>query len=79
MNRKKPIFPAGPMSKTPSATRQPASEAKNGWEINSFNNKDFPFATVIDLGRERTLASAWLYDTNGDGDTVFYSGKPGDW
>jgi len=57
----------------------PAAEAKTPWKINSKYAKQFPFAAVIDLGQERHLYAAWLYDTNGAGDMALYAGKPGAW
>ncbi|MDQ3812687.1 MAG: hypothetical protein M3347_01900, partial [Armatimonadota bacterium] len=57
----------------------PTAEAKTGWKINSQHNKKFPFAAVIDLGQERHLAAAWLYDLNNMGDIALYAGKPDEW
>ena len=36
-------------------------------------------SAYLDLGRERYLASLWIYDTNGVGDLVIASGRPGEW
>ena len=55
----------------------PKIAAKNGWKFTPGGKA--PAAAVLDLGAEKPLASVWLYDTNGVGDTVFYAGKPGDW
>ena len=57
----------------------PADGPKNGWTAEWQTHKEFPAAVVIDLGHEMPLFSAWLYDTNSEGDTVFYAGKPGAW
>ncbi len=57
----------------------PSKAPTNAWKIARHGGEIFPAAAVLDLGSEKLLASAWLYDTNGIGDTVFYSGTPGDW
>ncbi len=55
----------------------PKNAAKNGWK--TLPGGKLPAAAVLDLGTEKPLASVWLYDTNGIGDTVFYAGAPGNW
>ena len=55
------------------------AQPKNGWKTDWQTQKEFPAAVVIDLGQETPLFSIWLYDTNSEGDTTFYAGKPGDW
>lgn len=57
----------------------PSNAPKKGWKTLPVGGRVFPTGVVFDLGSEKTLSSAWLYDTNGAGDTVFYSGAPGDW
>jgi hypothetical protein len=57
----------------------PEAEAKTAWRINARHNKSFPFAAVIDLGQERKLSSAWVYDINDSGDIALSGGTPGDW
>ena len=55
----------------------PTIAAKNGWK--TLPGGQAPAAAVLDLGAEKPLASVWLFDTNGVGDTVFYAGTPGAW
>ena len=55
----------------------PKIAAKNGWKM--LPGGRAPAAAVADLGAEKPLASVWLFDTNGVGDTVFYAGTPGAW
>ncbi len=57
----------------------PKVEAKTAWQINSQNNKKFPFAAVIDLGAEKHLAALWFYDINNIGDMALYGGEPNNW
>lgn len=57
----------------------PSNPAKNGWKTLPVGGRTFPAGVVFDLGTEKPLSSAWLYDTNGIGDTVFYSGTPDNW
>ncbi|MBW3635317.1 MAG: hypothetical protein KY445_02480 [Armatimonadetes bacterium] len=57
----------------------PTTTPATSWKIGSQYSKQYPFATVIDMGQEKHLSSAWLYDTNGAGDVAFYAGKPGEW
>jgi hypothetical protein len=58
----------------------PTTSAKTTWKIPSQQWKTSnSFAAVIDLGQERHLSSAWLYDLNSSGDITFYAGKPDDW
>ena len=55
----------------------PAGKPTNGWK--SLPGGKLPAAVVFDLGSEKPLASVWLYDTNGIGDTVFSAGAPNNW
>ncbi|HBC86648.1 MAG TPA: hypothetical protein DCZ94_06820 [Lentisphaeria bacterium] len=57
----------------------PAGNPASRWEINSSNNKKYPFSSYIDLGKERNLSKLWLYDVNGNGKLVISAGKPDDW
>ena len=58
----------------------PTAAAKTTWNVPSQHWKTSPtFAAVIDLGQERHLASAWLYDMNNIGDITFYAGKANEW
>jgi hypothetical protein len=57
----------------------PAGEPASGWKIASQHNKAFPFQATVDLGKETSLATLWLYDMNNSGDVVIQAGKPGAW
>ena len=57
----------------------PKAAAKTPWLVASQNNKQFPFAAVLDLGMEKHLSALWFFDTNNIGDLAFYGGKPGEW
>ena len=55
----------------------PTAKANNGWK--TLDGAKFPGAVVFDLGSEKPLSSAWLFDTNGVEDTVFSVGTPDNW
>lgn len=57
----------------------PTVEAKTAWKIGSQYSKQFPFAAVIDLGKEWHLKDAYIYDINNKGDVALYAGKPDEW
>ena len=57
----------------------PSGEPATGWKISSQHNKEFPFQATIDLGKEVSLATLWIYDMNNSGDVVIHTGKPGAW
>lgn len=57
----------------------PAGHPTGKWEINSSQNKNYPFSSYIDLGKERNLSKLWIYDTNGSGKLTISVGKPGAW
>jgi len=57
----------------------PAGKPKTTWELNSKYWKQFPFSAHLDLGEEKNLSALWIYDTNGKGDVLISTGKPGQW
>ena len=57
----------------------PAGKPATSWDIPSQNWKDFPYSVTLDLGEAKTLASLWLFDTNGNGEVVISAGQPDQW
>jgi hypothetical protein len=59
----------GPPTGTPAST----------WRIGGQYRDKYPLHITIDLKSKRNVSDLWLYDTNGKGDVIISTGKPGDW
>ncbi len=57
----------------------PVGKPTTNWEIPPQHAKDFPYSVTLDLGEAKTLASLWLFDTNGQGEVVISVGSPERW
>lgn len=71
--------PSGLVDEQRAIIGPPAGKPQSSWKLNSKYWKQFPFSVHLDLGREKHLATLWLYDTNGTGEVVISAGRPGQW
>jgi hypothetical protein len=71
--------PAGVIDEQREIIGPPAGAPKTPWEVNSRHWNQFPVSASLDLGEEKNLSSLWIFDTNGKGDVVISTGRPGQW
>ncbi|MBI5833416.1 MAG: hypothetical protein HZB16_14050 [Armatimonadetes bacterium] len=57
----------------------PSGKPTTAWQVGGQHNGKFPFACVVDLGRELPLATLWLFDTYNNGDVLIQTGSPEAW
>ena len=57
----------------------PTGEPVTAWKAEWRYADQYPVHAVIDLGKERPLATFWIYDTNGSGDIKLEAGNPDAW
>lgn len=79
VNESKVGDPTGLVDEQDQIVGPPAGNPTGNWDINSSQNKNYPFSSYVDLGKERNLSSLWIYDGNGNGKLVISVGKPGAW
>ena len=58
----------------------PRGEPKTNWSVDSRRTREgYPAHAYLDLGRERFLRSAWVFDTNNTGKLILSVGTPDQW